>query len=360
MAVVHDWLTGMRGGEKVLEAILEIVPQAELFTLFHFEGTVSERIEERTIHTSSLQRFARSAGDYRRLLPLFPRAAEQWSFAGFDLVISSSHCVAKGVDTGTVPHVSYCHTPMRYIWDRFDDYFPVSRPFVRAAASTIAPALRRWDVASSTRVDRFIANSEFVRQRIREHYERDAIVVHPFADEAWFDEPLEDGRDDYHLVLSALVPYKKIDLAIEAAALGRKRLVVVGDGPQRAQLSRQAPAGVEVRGWVDDRELRRLVGRARSLIIPGVEDFGITALEAMASGTPVIGCRIGGVSDSIVEGRTGLLFETGDAASLAAAMSMAESADWSREELRERAKIFSRSSFIKALESILVEEVFQR
>ena len=361
VAVVHDWLTGMRGGEKVLEAILEIVPQAEIFTLFHFRGSVSPLIEhERVIHTSPLQRLAARAGDYRRLLPFFPHAAEQWSFDEFDLVISSSHCVAKGVVTGRVPHVSYCHTPMRYIWDRFDDYFPPRRPLTRMAASTLAPVLRRWDIDSSERVDRFVANSRFVRDRIRECYGRDAAVIHPFADDAWFEAPLEDDRDDYHLVLSALVPYKKIDLAIEAATLGSRPLMIVGDGPLRASLAASLPAGVELRGWVDESDLRRLVGRARSLIIPGVEDFGITALEAMASGTPVIGSRTGGVQDSVVEEETGLLFETGSAESLSRAMIRAEETDWDRETLRLRARQFNRDAFKAALVEVLRKEMNRR
>lgn len=361
IAVVHDWLTGMRGGEKVLEAILQIVPQAEIFTLFHFEGSVSDFIEQgRVIHTSPLQRFAGSVGDYRRLLPLFPGAAEQWRFAAYDLVISSSHCVAKGVDTGAVPHVSYCHTPMRYIWDRFDDYFPPTRPLTRAAASTLAPALRKWDVATADRVDRFVANSEFVRRRIREYYDRDAVVVHPFVDDRWLQAPFEADRGDYHLVLSALVPYKKIELAISAAKRSSKRLIIIGDGPLRQKLSTMAGPGIAVRGWVEDDELRRLVGQAQSLIIPGVEDFGITALEAMASGTPVIGCRTGGVRDSVVDGETGLLFETGDVNSLSAAIERAEKTEWDRDALRHRASRFSRVSFIEAVRSVLLEQVEAR
>lgn len=361
VAVVHDWLTGMRGGEKVLEAILSIVPQAEVFTLFHFEGSVSDKIEEdRIVHTSPLQSLAARITDYRRLLPLFPYAAESWRFDRFDLVISSSHCVAKGVKAGSAPHVSYCHTPMRYIWDRFDDYFPPSRPLRRVAASTLAPALRRWDVSTSERVDRFVANSEFVARRIREFYGRNADVVHPFVAEDWFAPPLEEEREDYHLVLSALVPYKKIDLAIDAARRAGRRLRVVGDGPLRTAIESRAQQELEVLGWLDDEELRRLVGRARSLIIPGVEDFGITALEAMASGTPVIAAQVGGVRDSVVENESGLFFETGSAESLAETMIACEQIDWDRERIRRRAKTFDRRSFIDSFEAILCQELRAR
>ncbi|MFZ2493301.1 MAG: glycosyltransferase, partial [Thermoanaerobaculia bacterium] len=196
VAVIHDWLTGMRGGEAVLEAILELFPDAEIYTLFHLRGSVSSQIEERVIHTSSLQPLAEKAGDYRRLLPLFPRAARAWDLSGYDLIISSSHCVAKGVRAVGRPHLCYCHTPMRYIWDRFDDYFPRTKPLQRAAMMAIAPFLRRWDVATAGEVSRFVANSTFVAGRIRQHYRRDADVVHPFVDDAFLTAPLRSERGD--------------------------------------------------------------------------------------------------------------------------------------------------------------------
>src|SRR4051794_32750264 len=170
VAVIHDWLTGMRGGEAVLEAILGLVPDAELFTLFHFPGSVSEAIERHPIHTSSLQRYA-TRDNYRKLLPLFPRAVREWDLSAFDLIVSSSHAAAKGVDAKGRPHLCYCHTPMRYIWDRFDDYFP--RGAQRLAMKLIARRLRRWDVRSAQNVTAFVANSNFVRDRIRRYYDRD-------------------------------------------------------------------------------------------------------------------------------------------------------------------------------------------
>src|SRR5215212_9221976 len=245
-AVVHDWLTGMRGGEHVLEAILDVLPNADVFTLFHYKGSVSAKIEARTIHTSSLQRLATRASDYRKLLPLFPRAVRDWDLSGYDLVVSSSHCVAKGVDAKGAPHLCYCHTPMRYIWDRFDDYFPRSKPLRRAAMMSIAPWLRRWDVSTASGVTQFIANSNFVRDRIEHYYHRDAEIIHPFVDDAFLAAPLVDERDDYHVVVSALVPYKKVDLAIAA---GRK-LVVIGGGPLFDELSMSAGPNVELLGHV--------------------------------------------------------------------------------------------------------------
>src|SRR5438270_10465540 len=263
VAVIHDWLTGMRGGEAVLEGILDLVPNAELFTLFHFKGSVSEKIESREIHTSSLQRFA-TKDNYRKLLPLFPRAVREWDLSPFDLVISSSHAAAKGVDAKGHPHLCYCHTPMRYIWDRFDDYFP--RGAQRMVMKLMAPRLRRWDVSTAQNVTSFIANSNFVRERIRRYYDRDATVVHPFVDDEFLNAALENQRDDSHIVVSALVPYKKIDLAIATG----KKLVIIGDGPLRDELEQRRHPNVELAGYVSRSRIIERLSRARSLILPGI------------------------------------------------------------------------------------------
>ncbi|MGK2858548.1 MAG: glycosyltransferase [Thermoanaerobaculia bacterium] len=345
VAVVHDWLTGMRGGEKVLEAILELTPGADVYTLFHLPGTVSNAIESHRIITSPLQRFSSLAGDYRRLLPFYPAAVASWNLAGYDLVVSSSHCVAKGVDPAGAPHVCYCHTPMRYIWDRFDDYFPPERPVLRLVAGVLARFLRRWDVETASRVDRWVANSEFVRGRIRLHYGAGATVVHPFVDDAYLATALGERRDDYHLVVSALVPYKRIEVAIDAAAIAKRRLVVIGDGPYRGNLEARAAGRVEFLGRRSDDELRDWMGRARSLLYPGVEDFGITAIEAMACGTPVVARAEGGALDSVVDGVTGVLSRGADARTLAAAMIRSETLEWNREAIREHAASFSRERF---------------
>ncbi len=341
VAVIHDWLTGMRGGEAVLEAILDAVPDAELFTLFHFPGAVSEKIESRVIHTSSLQRMAKGVSDYRRLLPLFPRAVREWDLSRFDLIVSSSHCVAKGVDARGKPHLSYCHTPMRYIWDRFDDYFPRSKPLWRAAAQSIAPWLRRWDVKTTSGVTEMVANSTFVRERIRRFYDRDAEVIHPYVDDVFLDAPLEEDRDDYHLVISALVPYKRVDLALAAG----KRLVVIGGGPLYEQLRASAGPNVELLGSVSRDRIIELLSRARSLILPGVEDFGITPLEAMALGTPVVALGEGGVRDSVIDGTTGVFFAMPTVESLRQALGAVESRSWDRAAIREHARTFSRAAF---------------
>jgi glycosyltransferase involved in cell wall biosynthesis len=348
VAVIHDWLTGMRGGEAILEAILDVLPEAEVFTLFHFPGSVSAKIESRTIHTSRLQRMAASASDYRHLLPLFPQAVRQWDFSSYDLIVSSSHCVAKGIDAKGKPHLCYCHTPMRYIWDRFDDYFPRTRPLRRAAALSMAPWLRRWDVRTSSGVTQFLANSRFVRDRIQRFYGRDAEVVHPFVDDAFRSAGelvSSEKRAPFHLIVSALVPYKKIELAIEAVRGTGRRLVILGGGPMLERLREKSGPNVELRGAVSRDRIIEHLAQATSLILPGVEDFGITPLESMALGTPVVALGEGGVLDSVVNGETGIFFETAEVGAVRAALDAVESREWDRAAIRRRADAFSRARF---------------
>lgn len=354
VAVVHDWLTGMRGGEAVLEAILDLLPGADLFTLFHFRGSVSPKIEARTIHTSSLQRAAEKTSDYRRLLALYPRAAREWDFSDYDLIVSSSHCVVKGINARGKRHLCYCHTPMRYIWDRFDDYFPRSKPLQRAAMMALAPWLRRWDVRTAGEVTHYVANSTFVRERIRRYYGREAEVVHPFVDDTFLEAPLAQERGDYHVVVSALVPYKRVELAIEAAVASGRRLVVIGGGPMLEQLRLGSGPNVELPGAVSRAEIIDCVSRARSLILAGVEDFGITPLEAMALGTPVVALGEGGVLDSVIDGETGIFFGTPEVDPLRRALDQVEAREWDRDAIRAHAARFSRARFDRELTGALL------
>jgi glycosyltransferase involved in cell wall biosynthesis len=343
----------MRGGEKVLEGIFQLFPQADLFTIFHQPGSTSPLIEDRRIVTSFLQPWRNSVGDYRRLLPLFPAAVSRWDFSSYDLVVSSSHCAAKGIRVEPERHLCYCHTPMRYIWDLFDDYFPPRKPLARLAASIVAPPMRRWDQENSSRVGGFIANSHFVARRIRRIYGREAEVVHPFVDDAFLEAGIDGTpRGEYHLMVTALVPYKKVDLAIEAARRAGKRLVVIGSGPMLNDLRRAAPE-VEFRGWTDQSDIIRLLAGARSLILPGIEDFGITPLEAMACGTPVVALRDGGVLESVSEGETGIFFDHPSPDLLAAALARVESNQWDRRVLRQRASEFSRERFLARMTAVI-------
>jgi len=347
VAVIHDWLTGMRGGEHVLEAILDLVPDAELFTLFHFPGTVSSAIESRTIHTSNLQRLASRARNYRTLLPLFPLAVRGWNLSNFDLIISSSHAVAKGVKSHGRPHVCYCHTPMRYVWDRFDDYFPGGPK--RLLALPLVARLRRWDVASSREVTRFVANSNFVRDRIRRYYDRDATVIHPFVDDAFLAPALNETREDFHLIVSALVPYKHVELAIDAASQSGRRLIVIGGGPLLSTLRARSAPNIQFLGHVSRDVIIDHLGRAQSLILPGVEDFGITPLEAMALGTPVVALGTGGIRDSVRDGETGIFFDAAAVHSLQQALGRAEDHAWDRAAIRAHAATFSRERFAREM-----------
>lgn len=301
VALVHDWLTGMRGGERVLEALLELFPDAAIHTLVHRRGSVSSAIEAREIHTSFLQRLPWGVRHYRHYLPLLPRAVESLDVTDADLVVSTSHAVAKGVPTGSAPHVCYCHTPMRWAWDQHDEYFGPGRASlpVRLAARAVMPALRRWDVRTADRVHRFVANSAHVRERIRRIYGRSASVVHPPVAVHRF-RPAARRTDEY-LVVSALVAYKRVDRAVDACTRLGRRLVVVGDGPERGALQARAGPSVTFAGRVSDREVARLMGRCRALLLPGVEDFGIAVVEARAAGAPVIALGAGGALETVVD-----------------------------------------------------------
>lgn len=345
VAIIHDWLVTFRGGERVLEALLELYPQAEIFTLFHASGQLPQTIEKHKIHVSFLNRFPQVQKYYRHLLPLMPMAIEHFDLSRFDLVISSSHCVAKGVIVGPhALHVCYCHTPMRYVWDRYTDYFqgstfePLILPF--------AHYLRMWDVTSSARVDHFITNSRWVGRRIEKYYRRESEAIHPFVDLEGY-QPTGEPREDYYLVVSAFAPYKKVELAIEATRRKKRPLWIVGDGQESSRLRAAAGDHVRFLGSLEREALRKVYSQAKALLFPGEEDFGITPLEAMACGTPVIAYGRGGVTESVIEGETGLFFPEQTAESLADAIDQFEFRPerYTVESCRRRSEEFSRKRF---------------
>ena len=299
VALVHDWLTGMRGGERCLEILCELFPDAPLFTLLHIPGTVSPTIERRRIITSFVQRLPRASTRYRYYLPTFPLAISRFDLSGYDVIVSMSHCVAKGV---RVPpgalHLCYCFSPMRYVWDLSSDYFgPGHGLAARVLGPPIAAALRRWDRRTSG-VHRFVAISRHIGDRIRRAYDRSADVIYPPVDVQRFE--IADAADDYYLVVGALVPYKRIDLAVGAANRLGRRLVIVGTGPEDARLRALAGPTVSFLGWQPDAEIARLYARCRALIFPAVEDFGITPLEAAAAGRPTLALARGGALETMV------------------------------------------------------------
>ncbi len=355
-ALVHDWLTGMRGGEKVLEAFCRLLPSAPIFTLLHLQGKVSPLIESHPIETSFLQRMPLAATRYRHYLPLFPRAVEGLRLPPVDLVLSTSHCVAKGVrpPDGAI-HVSFVHTPMRYVWDMYDAYFgPGKGGLARHVMPFFRKGLQRWDVRTADRVDHFVANSAHVAERIKRHYDRESTVIHPPVDTARF-SPV-DKPQDYYLVVSALVPYKRVDLAVQACQALGYRLKVVGIGPEEARLKSLAGPKVEFLGWQPEDALPGLYANAKALIFPGEEDFGITPVESMAAGRPVLALGQGGALETVVgaaddEGRaaTGRFFYDQELDALVEAMRELESGldSYDPHALARYAAGFDTSVFLK-------------
>jgi len=327
VALVHDWLTGFRGGEKVLHELAGLFPDADLYTLIHLPGSTSPAIERLRITASPLSRLPGAARHYRKLLPLLPLAVERFRLDGYDLVISNSHSFAKGVRVprGT-PHLCYCLTPIRYAWDLADEY--LGRGARRALAAPLLGYLRRWDrrTSSPARVTQVVAISHAIADRVRRVWGRDAKVVFPGVDVARF-RALEPRRGEFYFMLGGFVPYKAEWLAIEAFRKSGAPLVIAGDGPTRAALERGAPANVRFLGRVSDRELDELYSRCRALVYPQLEDFGMIAVEAQAAGKPVIAFGRGGALDTVVPpgdpaGRppTGVLFDEPSPASLAGAL----------------------------------------
>jgi glycosyltransferase involved in cell wall biosynthesis len=337
----------MRGGEKVLLSIARMFPDAPIHTLLHVPGSLHPELEQRDIRTTFVQSLPGVARHYRAYLPLFPAAAATIDVTPYDLVISSSHCVAKGVKRALgALHVCYCHTPMRYVWDRYDDYFggdrvaPVARPFIGLAARR----LREWDVATAPRVDHFAANSEYVAARIRRYYGRSSTVIPPPVDTDFY-TPGPDSAGTYDLVVSALVPYKRIGLVLDAYRGSAVPLRVVGTGPEAARLRARAGPEVTFLGRVDDTALRDLYRGCRAMIMPNVEDFGISAVEAMACGRPVVAYGEGGGAETVTDGETGIVFREPTAAALRAAVDSLPGLRFNTAALRARAETFSRRRF---------------
>ncbi|OFW00406.1 MAG: hypothetical protein A3I61_04695 [Acidobacteria bacterium RIFCSPLOWO2_02_FULL_68_18] len=359
-ALIHDWLTGMRGGERVLEALCELYPDADVFTLYHRLGSVSSTIERHRITRSFIQRLPGADAHYRQYLPLFPLAIERFNLAPYDLVISSSHCAAKAVvPPGGARHLCYCHSPMRYAWDQFDAYFGPSRVGYVASRWFYRPVLARlarWDAATSSRVDRFIANSAHVAARINRYYNRVATVVYPPVDTVFF-HPADVSPGSHFLVVSALVPYKRIDLAIEACARAGARLRIVGDGPDRRRLEARAGPLVEFLGRLSDEAVREEYRRALAVLLPGEEDFGIVPIEAHACGRPVVALARGGALETVIDGENGVLVAEPEAGALAAALERASRLRFDPARIRAGAARFARERHVERLRGVIEETV---
>jgi glycosyltransferase involved in cell wall biosynthesis len=347
VALVHYWLTGMRGGEKVLEALCELFPGAHIYTHVCLPERLSSTLLRHKISTTFVSRLPFASRWYKAYLPFMPMALESLDLTDYDLVISSESGPAKGVITRPdALHVCYCHSPMRYIWDLKDAYRQEMTRAGRFLFSPVAHYLRLADVIAAARVDAFIANSTFVQARIRKFYRRESEVIHPPVDTDFF-SPSKATPGEYYLVAGQLVEYKKVRLAVAACTELGLPLIVAGEGPDLSRLQTQAGPTVRFAGRVDNDELRRLMRGCKALIFPGIEDFGIVPVEAMACGKPVIAFRQGGVLDSVVDGRTGVLFDVQDVSALHDALTAFEAGGsaFESEEIRAHAMRFDKAVF---------------
>ena len=348
IALVTDWLVARRGGERVLEAFLELFPKADLHTLVYRPGVLGNRLDERKVVTSALQRIPGGVSHYRHFLPFYDGLMAGFDLTRYDLIVSTSSACAKWVrNPRRVPQVCYCHTPMRYIWDGFDDYFGPGRTSlpIRLAAKASRRYLQICDLNSNLGVSRFLANSTEVQGRIKRLYGRESEVMNPPIEvERFHPAPV---RGDYYLVFSALVPYKRLDLAVRACSERNWKLVVAGDGPERAKLEKLAGPSVSFMGQVPEDQVPGLLARSKALLFPGLEDFGMVPVEALASGTPVVAFGRGGVLDSLEDGVTGTLFMEQTVESLEAAVDRLEKmGPLDPKALRQRAMAFSKGQFL--------------
>lgn len=350
VALTHDWLTGMRGGERVLELLCDGFPQAPIYTLLHNPDSVSNRINCHRVETSVLQRIPGIEKRYRYLLPFHPWAISKFRPMPVDLVISTSHCVAKGLPPPPgARHLCYCFTPMRYAWTFYEEYFG-RNPVKKALLKPVLARLRRWDYEKSAQVDRFVAISQHIRKRIQSFYNRDADVVYPPVDTVRC-QPGDPGHDGFDLIVSALVPYKRVDLAVDAYTASGYPLIVVGTGTEYRALRGRAGSNIQFLGWQSDDEILALYQRCRMLIFPGEEDFGIVPVEAQACGKPVVAFARGGALETVVDGQTGVHFEEQSTACLQDAVARCASTDWEVQTIRQHAEQFSEQNFIDGLQA---------
>lgn len=359
VALVADWLPTFGGAEHVIAELNALWPDAPIFTTVASRGNLGP-LGKADIRTSSLQRIYDLTQNHRMLLPWMPRATEEMDLRGYDLVFSSSHAVGKGVipPPGAL-HICYCHTPMRYAWEMESQYladFRIPKCLMRTVRGQLR-RMRRWDLTTAKRVDRFIANSNTVAERIERTYARKSTVVHPPVDQRFFSVPLAERPAPYFLAVGRLVPYKRFDLLIEAAnALGIP-LKIAGSGHDTQRLRRMAGPNVELLGFVQDHELPELYARARALLFPQIEDAGVALLEAQACGTPVVALKQGGALDAVADGKTGLFFAEQTVSSLQEALMRLERVQFDRVHIRNHAKAFSAERFRNRIAGI-VEETF--
>lgn len=355
-ALVHDWLIGHAGAEKVSENILDLYP-ADIFTLVHdAEIMKNTRFQDFKIETSLIQNLPWGVKKYKSYLPLFPYAIEQFNLNEYDLVISSSFCVAKGALTNHYQkHICYCHSPVRYAWDLYFTYLEEAN-LHKGLKATIAKyflhRLRNWDYMSANRVDHYVANSNYVAQRIKKIYNKEAAVIHPPVDTKNFS--LNTHKEEFYLTASRMVPYKKIDLIAEAfSAMPDKKLVIIGDGSEMDKVKKVSKGNIEILGYKSNKVLIDYMQRAKGFVFAAEEDFGIMPVEAQACGTPVIAFGKGGVLDSIVEGKTGMFFKEQKTSSIIDAIKAFEKIDFDYNNIRLHAETFDTQIFNQKFKSFV-------
>jgi glycosyltransferase involved in cell wall biosynthesis len=348
----HDWLTGMRGGERVLEILCNGFPDATLFTLFHNKSAISDIINSHEIRTSHLQSLPGIMKYYRNLLPLFPGAIERMNTPDADLLISTNHCVAKGLkqQPGT-KHICYCFTPMRYAWTFYNEYFGAN-PLKSLLAKPILPAMRKWDRGSADRVDSFVAISKHVQKRIKKFYDRDSDIVYPPVNTEYW-TPGDNADGEFDLVVSAMVPYKRVDLAVQAYTKLGYPLKIVGIGGELQKLKAMAGNNVEFLEWQSDENILKLYRSCRMLIFPGEEDFGIVPLEAQSCGRPVVAYEKGGALETIDDNVSGVFFKEQTVNSLLEAVERSSGAKWDQSAIRNKAENFSTQNFVDNLGTVI-------
>ncbi|MBI4013387.1 MAG: glycosyltransferase [Candidatus Rokubacteria bacterium] len=359
VALVHDWLTGMRGGERVLEALLTLYPTATVHTLVHVPGSVSPVIEARPIRTSFIQRLPGAPRRFRHYLPLFPAAVARLPLHDYDLVLSTSHCVAIGARPAPgACHVTYSFTPMRYAWGFEDEYLRRLPPGARGLGRRVLARLRRWDAAAGRRTEHLACISRHVAARIRAAYGREARVIYPPVRTDFFRPDGEPGPA--FLCVSALTPYKRLDVAVDAFTRLGWPLELIGVGSEEARLRRRAGPTVRFLGWQDDVALRAALARCRAFVFPAEEEFGIAPLEAMAAGRPVIAYGRGALTETVVDGVTGLLFREQTPEALVDALRRFEVTGWSAEKIRAHALRFGEARFRAEMRAFVEECVAAR
>lgn len=355
IAIVHDWLTNMGGAEQVVINFKEVYKEAPIYTTFYNPNKLDDKLKNIEVKTSNLQK-KKMVENHKKYFPLMPMAFEKFDLNEYDVVLSSSSSCAKGVLTkpGSV-HICYCHTPMRYAWEKRDEYTLGMEKLKKKLVEILCHYMRIWDVASSNRVDYFIANSTEVQKRIKKHYKRDSVVINPPVRCNMFNISETDG--DYYLVLSRLVGYKRFDLAVQACSELGKKLVVIGEGPEKEKLEKLANENITFLGRQPDDVVKKYMSECKALLFPGEEDFGIVPVEAQSCGRPVIAYGKGGVLDSVIDGKTGIFFKEQTVESLKEAINKFETMKFDKEEIRKHALEFDESVFQEKIRKFVEEKM---